>query len=296
MKKRISAFLLALMMTLTLTAGVLAVGNREAISAQLWPDITICYNGQERKLQDADGDPCYPIVYRERTYLPIRAVSEMLDIPVDWEGSTQTVLIGTRPEDILRPDITILYNGQEQQLWDDNGVQVYPLVYGGTTYLPVRAVSGMLGLPVDWEKNTQTVFLGRKPGETQALLDVCPPYEKSEPCRVYTGEQAETFRMAGDPYSNGIVFADREDFALFNLGGRYDTLTFVCGHIDGEAMDAATISIFLDGELIRQIEMTGESMPQAVTIPLDHARQLKIGVGSAEHSNAAYGLAELVVE
>lgn len=44
---------------------------------------------------------------------------------------------------------------------DVNGNPVYPLLYNGTTYLPIRAVSNMLGLNVDWDGATQTVLLGK---------------------------------------------------------------------------------------------------------------------------------------
>jgi len=37
---------------------------------------------------------------------------------------------------------------------------VYPILYNGTTYLPVRAISGLVDLPVDWDGDTRTVILG----------------------------------------------------------------------------------------------------------------------------------------
>lgn len=54
----------------------------------------------------------------------------------------------------LRPDITITMDGAKQTLSAD------PVVYNGTTYLPLRAVSGLLGLKVDWNGATKTVALG----------------------------------------------------------------------------------------------------------------------------------------
>ena len=48
----------------------------------------------------------------------------------------------------LSPNITVKYNGTIQNMADVNGTPVYPLLYGGTTYLPVRAVANMLGVNV----------------------------------------------------------------------------------------------------------------------------------------------------
>lgn len=40
-----------------------------------------------------------------------------------------------------KPNVTILFNEQELGFTDVNGTAVYPIIYGGTTYIPVRGVS-----------------------------------------------------------------------------------------------------------------------------------------------------------
>ena len=59
----------------------------------------------------------------------------------------------------LRPDITVELNGSKQSLKDGNGNAVYPIIYNGSTYLPVRAVGQLAGMNVNWDSNTQTVEL-----------------------------------------------------------------------------------------------------------------------------------------
>lgn len=56
-------------------------------------------------------------------------------------------------------DIKITMNGTEFTPKDVNGNVVEPFLISGTTYLPVRAVSGMLGLDVAWDDATSTVSL-----------------------------------------------------------------------------------------------------------------------------------------
>lgn len=68
----------------------------------------------------------------------------------------------------LRPDITVRVNGDRQTLLDKNGNAVYPITYGGTTYLPVWALGDAMGLDVEWNSRTQTVNLYTK---TNALPD-----------------------------------------------------------------------------------------------------------------------------
>lgn len=56
--------------------------------------------------------------------------------------------------------MTIKLDGEEVQLHDVTGKRVYPLVRDGTTCIPVRGVSELLGLDVDWDGETNTVLLG----------------------------------------------------------------------------------------------------------------------------------------
>lgn len=55
--------------------------------------------------------------------------------------------------------IKIVVNGQAVNPQDASGNSVEPFILGGTTYLPVRAVAGALGLNVAWDADTSTVTL-----------------------------------------------------------------------------------------------------------------------------------------
>ena len=56
-------------------------------------------------------------------------------------------------------DIKVSLDGQYLVLTDVNGTTVEPFAVAGTTYLPVRAVAGALGLNVEWQAETSTVVL-----------------------------------------------------------------------------------------------------------------------------------------
>ena len=178
-RKRLMPFVLALTLILGLATGASAA-TVENIKVQLRPDVTVKLNGNTQVMTDANGNPVYPIMNGGTTYLPVRAVSNMLGVGVDWDGATQTVLLDTgktaaagsnmtaktdasaKVADItvqLRPDVTVKLDGKAQAMADANGNAVYPIMNGGTTYLPVRAVSNMLGIEVDWDGKTQTVLL-----------------------------------------------------------------------------------------------------------------------------------------
>lgn len=55
--------------------------------------------------------------------------------------------------------ITITLDGATVEPKDVNGKTVEPFIVDGTTYLPVRALAGALGLDVDWDPQTNTVVL-----------------------------------------------------------------------------------------------------------------------------------------
>lgn len=64
---------------------------------------------------------------------------------------------------LLSPETRVQLKGQLLEMRDANTNLVYPIVYNGTTYLPVRAISQSLGLFVDYDTTTKTVLLDDKP-------------------------------------------------------------------------------------------------------------------------------------
>lgn len=65
-------------------------------------------------------------------------------------------------------NIKVTLNGSPVDLRGSEGESVEPFIIDGTTYLPVRAVAGALGLDVDWDAATHTVVLTNTERETVA--------------------------------------------------------------------------------------------------------------------------------
>ena len=57
------------------------------------------------------------------------------------------------------PSISIEYAGTIQSLHNEQGQSVTPITFMGTTYLPVRAISNILGNDVEWIGETRTIRL-----------------------------------------------------------------------------------------------------------------------------------------
>jgi len=72
---------------------------------------------------------------------------------------TAGAMVGTKTADLEYSNIKVTLDGVPVNLVDANGNSVEPFIISGTTYLPVRAIAGALGLEVDWDAATQTVIL-----------------------------------------------------------------------------------------------------------------------------------------
>ena len=69
--------------------------------------------------------------------------------------------------DVIANGVKIVIDGQKLNPTDANGNTVEPIIYNGTTYLPVRAVANAFGKAVYWDGPNYTVYLGNKDGELE---------------------------------------------------------------------------------------------------------------------------------
>lgn len=85
----------------------------------------------------------------DRTQIPIRAVAEMLDCTVDWNGKTKTVTITNNDGDIVT--ITV---GSDVLTKNNETIQMdtTAMIKDERTYIPIRFVAETMGLTVDWVK------------------------------------------------------------------------------------------------------------------------------------------------
>lgn len=163
---------------------------QKKIMVYIKPDVSVKVNDVAQSFRDAQGRTVYPLLYNGSTYLPVRASSALMKEPIEWDSGSKTVFIGKTLSDpgkasgrvsteaavavsnsaitavksslesaYLRPDILVMYDFEIQAFKDVNGDTVYPIIYNGSTYLPVRAISKLMGAPIEWDGTLKTVSI-----------------------------------------------------------------------------------------------------------------------------------------
>ena len=164
----------AMALSAALTVSAFAATN---VTATLRPDVTVRIDGVACDFYNAQGKEVHPILYNGTTYIPLRAVGELMGKNVNWDGATGTASLGgtrttgnvtgtpdtaAKRADVtftLRPEYHIVIDGTERTFTNANGTKSDPAIYNGSIYLPLRAIGEIMGKRVSWDGATQTVRL-----------------------------------------------------------------------------------------------------------------------------------------
>ncbi len=92
-----------------------------------------------------------------------------------------TITIGALPKEqsiqaVLAENRKVLYNGEEQCLYDVRGEKVVPIAYDGSTYLPLRAICDLLGAEVAWDGDTDTVYIRANEAKDSVYMQLAETY------------------------------------------------------------------------------------------------------------------------
>lgn len=234
-------FLLSFLLIFISSFLKLSYATNEQVPAILNKKISIVFNNELKSFSDVNGNTVYPVLYNGTTYLPVRAISGLFDIGVQWIGEENKIYLGKGEVDNntaksidnfeagdnvdvlpqLNKEIKIEYKERLQKFSDVNGNVVYPLSYEGTTYLPVRAISNMYGATIDWNGANSRITIAREnklatitsvtikviDGVTCAAVTTDNPlydykyYSLNDPNRIIVDLQNSTFGISKDSKS-----------------------------------------------------------------------------------------------
>lgn len=236
MKKKFCTLFIGTLTLAALFCGTAFAANGSyTVTAELDPDITVKIDGEERTFFNAQGQEVHPISYAGTTYLPLRAIGELMDKNVNWDESTDTATIGgsrvtpdatgqkdrnAREKDVslsMEPGYTIVIDGVSRTFYDANGKKCDPAVYDGSIYLPIRAIGEIMGKNVAWNSKTETVSLSGQ----QASGEVTDYDTSSQP--NYTNVTTP---------SGAISLDEAKQTALKHAGKTESQVSFVKGKLE----------------------------------------------------------------
>jgi hypothetical protein len=148
----------------------------------------------------------------------VTAIVFCLAIPAIAAGGTVTwdsVFVGAK----------IVIDGESLQPRDVNGNPVDAVIYKGTTYLPVRAIANAMGMSVDWDQSTRTVYLTTGEGEEPGPAEARSNAEISEAAMENFLRKAEAgnYTIAGEEIKGSVC---SEDLVIYFRPIRYDDVDY----------------------------------------------------------------------
>ena len=151
MKKKIISVMTLIAITTalcTLPACVSEKANAKTLS--------VIYDGEKL---DFDTEP---EIIDGRVMVPMRGIFEAFGAKVKWDGDTQTVTAKKKSKTV---ELSV---GSNEMTKDGETVtaDTAPIIENGRTLIPVRAVSELLELDVDWNEEERTVVISESEEET----------------------------------------------------------------------------------------------------------------------------------
>ncbi|NLX64811.1 MAG: copper amine oxidase [Clostridiaceae bacterium] len=101
MKLKIKSFVLGVIVTLLVIAAIQPI-IAEVTRKQITVDtgVNIYLNDIKLNPKDPNGNPVDVFIYNGTTYVPVRAISEALNVAVFWDGKTRSVYLGKHDTDV----------------------------------------------------------------------------------------------------------------------------------------------------------------------------------------------------
>lgn len=188
---------LSVVLAITILSACLTAGAELKLNAgsiDVHSGIKISVDGKEFVPGDSEGAPVEVFLYNGTTYLPIRGISNLFGVGIEWDNETKSVYLGTREgadlpllggtADVatspfavesktinVHTGVSIYYNDEYFQPTDSEGFSVEVFLYNGTTYLPVRAISTLMNAEIDWDQANKTVLLSVAAEEETPAVD-----------------------------------------------------------------------------------------------------------------------------
>lgn len=188
---------------------------------------------------------------------------------------------------VLMNGIKIVVDGRTINPKDANGNPVEPMIYNGTTYLPVRAVADALGKQVYWDGTNYTVYLGERENSFSSIA-------------LRLGKAVNIGRRFinaygfmdnyGNPYSEALALEYNEGYAEFLLNMKYSRFKGTIAVAEGtDNWIESTVRIYADGkEIYTSPAISKVTTPIQLDLDLRGCDDFKIEVDGSYLTTTVY--------
>ncbi len=107
MKKKISIFAACVVGVVCLAFGASAAGVIQYVQSEIRPDFTVVVDGQVRTFQNAQGETVYPLLYDGTTYLPVRAIGNLMGKTVYWYENEKRIELKDSTSTVTDADVIV---------------------------------------------------------------------------------------------------------------------------------------------------------------------------------------------
>lgn len=135
---------------------------------------------------------------------------------------------------------------------DANGNPVEVFIYNGTTYLPVRAISETLEVPIQWDGSTRSVYVGKHTGDKPAVWLSQMDYFSGTTDKEFYTAQSDKDNLGNTHYHCITGNMDR----TYKINGQYSNLTGTIYQPYYQRSESGQLhfSVYGDGELLYDVE------------------------------------------
>lgn len=212
--------------------------------------------------------------------------------------------------------LSIVMDGVRMSPKDVNNNEVQPILYAGTTYVPIRFLSEALGKKVNFVGASSSIYIGEQQKVEAFLLCDMKPVERTvfqqANYGTYGGWKASEYapdkRFVVIDWSNAgilkifdreytsqsMMLSDgvRENSATYTLNGRYRRILGKFG-VDDLSTDTmgtvGDVELLGDGKQLARISNSKGHAPVPVDVDLTGVNTLKIRVSGSATSNQVAG-------
>lgn len=120
MKKKFAFLLAGIVAVSSFAVGAMSKGVIEKIEAELRGDFTVVIDGKVQTFRDVEGKKVDPILYEGTTYLPVRAIGEIMGKRVYWYQDEKRIeLVDASDEEPLVTDADVIVDATDDKAKDE---------------------------------------------------------------------------------------------------------------------------------------------------------------------------------